>query len=81
MKLKQLISLRTRRLLKERAWTQYKLASRGAIPFSTLSYTLNNHGKSIRMETILNICRGFDISLSDFFNDSLFAPENIADDD
>ena len=81
MKLKKLIALRTRNILQERAWSQYKLAMRSAIPFSTLSYTLNDHGKSITMETVLNICRGLDISLKDFFNDELFNPENIEDND
>ena len=81
MNFKKLIAKRTRRLLKSRKWTQYKLALRSAIPFSTLSYTLNYKGKSVTSETLLNICRGFDITLADFFNDPLFNLENIEDDE
>ena len=81
MQLTELIAKRTKKLLKQRSWTQYKLAQRSAVPCSTLSNTLNCKVKSLRLETLLNICRGFDITLSDFFNDALFELENIADDD
>ena len=80
MELKKLISKRTYQLLKERKWTQYKLAQRSALPLSTLYYVLSSKGKSITMETLLNICRGFDMSLAEFFTDKSFDPENIADD-
>ena len=81
MDFNQLIAKRTRQLLKERKWTQYKLARRSAIPCSTLSYALNGKVKSITSETLLNICRGFDMKLSDFFDNELFNPENISDND
>ena len=80
MELKQLISKRTYQLLKERKWTQYKLAQRSALPLSTLYHVLSHKGKSVTMETLLNICRGFDISLAEFFGDKSFDLENIADD-
>lgn len=79
MTFKQLIAKRTRRLLKSRNWTQYKLAQMSAIPFSTLSYTLNHKGISVTSETLLNICRGLDITLAEFFDDNLFSFENIDD--
>lgn len=79
MQFEQLIATRTRALLKERQWTQYQLALRGAIPFSTLSYILNGKGKSVKSDTLLNICRGFEISPGEFFNTDLFNLENIED--
>lgn len=80
MKLNQLISKRTRQLMREREWTQYKLSQRSAIPLSTLSNTINCKSSTIMLETLINICRGFDISVADFFNVDLFSPENISDD-
>ena len=75
----ELIAKRIRRLLKARHWTQYKLSQRSAIPQSTISYILKGKGKFLSSETLLNICRGFDIRIVDFFDDELFEPENIAD--
>ena len=80
MQFKDLISKRTRQLLKERNWTQYRLATRGAIPFSTLSYILNDKGHSLSSETIINLCRGFDMSPGEFFGTDLFDLSNISDD-
>ena len=79
MELTKLIAKRTQQLLKERKWKQYKLARLGAIPCSTLSYILNGKVKSISTETLLNICRGFNIELNEFFNNEMFAFENISD--
>ena len=80
MKFNQLIAKRTKRLMKERNWTQYQLAQQSGVPRSTISYTLNSKGETLKTDTILNICRGFGISLMEFFNDPSFLPENIADD-
>ena len=79
MTFNQLIAKRIRRLMKERNWTQYKLSERSGLPKSTISYTLKGKGESFKTTTILNICRGFGISVIDFFNDNSFLPENIAD--
>lgn len=79
MKLNQLIAKRTKRLLKDRQWTQYHLSKRSAVSNSTLSNMLNCKCNTLTVETCLNICRGFDISIADFFNDELFNPENIED--
>ncbi len=80
MTFNQLVAKRTRQLLKARNWTQYKLANRSAIPFSTLDYLIHSRGKTITLETLLNICRGFEITLSEFFSVPLFELENIDDD-
>ena len=80
MKFNQLIAKRIKKLLKERKWTQYKLAQRGALPLSTLSHVIKCKSETLTMETFLNICRGFDLSVLAFFNDTMFDPENISDD-
>ena len=79
MQFTELIAMRIKDLLKQRKWTRYKLATRAAIPCSTLYYTLAAGGDSIKTSTLINICRGFDITIGDFFNDPMFDLENIAD--
>lgn len=81
MKFNQLISKRIRKLLNERNWTQYELAQRGGLSQSTLCCVLKNRWATIGSDTLLNICRGFDMPITEFFNDALFDFENIADDD
>lgn len=79
MQLSQLIAKRIKALLRQRNWTRYELARRAAIPCSTLYYTLSGTNGSTQSETLINICRGFDITLFEFFNDPMFELENIAD--
>lgn len=81
MKMTQRIAKRTRRLLKERHWTQYKLARQAAVPISTLHHVISGRSQNMKIETLLNICRGFQISIVEFFSDDLFTPENIPDND
>ena len=81
MKFNQLIAKRIRKLLKERNWTQYKLAQRGGLSQATLCCVLKSRWDAITSETLLNICRGFDIPIAVFFDDPLFEFENIDDDD
>lgn len=80
MKFNQLIAKRVKALLYERQWTQYQLSQQSGLPKSTISYTLKGRNQTLKTDTILNICRGFGISIFDFFNDPSFQPENIADD-
>ena len=75
-----LISLRVRNLLKANLLSQYDLSQRSGIPNSTLSTVLKEKCKGVNSETLLNICRGFDIRIKDFFDDEMFEPENILDD-
>lgn len=79
MQLSELIARRIKALLEERKWTRYELARRAAIPCSTLYYILNGENGSTQSNTLINICRGFDITLFDFFNDPMFELANIAD--
>ena len=80
MQLTTLIAKRIKDLLKQRKWTRYELARRAAIPCSTLYYMLAAAGDSIKTSTLINICRGFEMNMFDFFNDPMFELANIADD-
>lgn len=65
-----------RELCNQRGWTYYKLAQESNIPYSSLNTMLKKqHIPSIY--NLIKICRGFDITLSEFFSD---AEENGIDD-
>lgn len=72
---------RIRQLLKERNITSYKLAELSAVPHSTISMVLSCKTENPRILTLLNLCRGFNITLAEYFNSNLFTLENLSDDD
>ena len=57
---------RIKKMRIEKGWTEYELAKRSGVPQSTISswYTKNNQPSVTSLESI---CRGFGISLSQFF--------------
>lgn len=52
-----------------------KLATRAGIPPSTLNSFMCGKSNDPTTSTILHICEAFDMSLSEFYDDSLF--ENV----
>ena len=53
-------------LLEERGWTLYRLAKESDLSYSTLK-NLFQHKKSLTIPTLMRICDGLGISLSEFF--------------
>lgn len=80
MKFTELIVQRTYDLLNAKNWSVYKLAARSAIPNSTLAHVLSCQCKTVSSEILINICRGFDIPIYEFFTKDMFEFENISDD-
>lgn len=74
------IASRIRELMKERHWTAYELAKQSGLSTSTLDNLLHERCKSCNFNTLINICRGFNIQLRDFFSNKLFLFENLNDD-
>ena len=79
MHLNQSISKRITELMKEHKMTQYALSMKSGVPQSTLSTIINCRFESMKIRIIYEICEGFEISLSDFFNSPIFDRENIID--
>ena len=77
MKLSEAIGKRVESLLKERNLTQYKLYKNGGIPRSTISTVVDGKYKTVKADTIYQICATLGISLKEFFDDDAF--ENIED--
>ncbi len=66
----ELLSARIMFFCKEKRMTYYKLASRSAIPLTTLMHIMNGSTKNPGVFTIIKICSGLE-----FFNSKEF--ENI----
>lgn len=72
MKLNEAISQRIFQYIKEKNISVNKLATMSLLTQSTLNNIVNNHTKDIKLQTLIRICDGLDISLSEFFNSDLF---------
>ena len=79
MKLNQAVSERIKELCAERKITQYGLYIKSGVPQSTLSTITNCTFQSVKLRIIYEICEGFEITLSDFFDSPLFDRTNIED--
>lgn len=77
MQLNQAVSLRLSELLKERNMTQYQLFTRSGVPKSTIHNLVACSYNSVKLRIIHELCQGFQISISDFFNSPLFDEVNL----
>ena len=72
MDLQKAIQLRILDLCKERNITINKLATLSGVRQSTINSIINGHSKKVEVLTVLRICLGLDIHLSDLFDNEIF---------
>lgn len=71
------VALRISNLLVKNNLTQYALCQRIAMPEETLRSIINERYKTVKLDTIILICDGFNITIQEFFNDEIFKRENL----
>ena len=62
------IILRVKSICEARSWTLYRLAKESDIPYSTLC-TMMHKANAPSIPTLIKICNGFGITLTEFFDD------------
>lgn len=72
MKLTKAVSEKINKILIEKDITVNKLASISCLTQSTVDSLVNGKSKNPKILTIVRICDGLGITLSDFFDDELF---------
>ena len=77
MQLKEAISARLSELLNERGMTQYQLYMKSGVPKSTIGNVINCSYDSVKLRIIHEMCQGFEINISDFFDSPLFEESNL----
>ena len=77
MQLNEAISARLSELLSERGMTQYQLYMKSGVPKSTIGNVINCSYDSVKLRIIHEMCQGFEINISDFFNSPLFEESNL----
>lgn len=78
MKLSDAIRKRIDNIFKEKDLNMWKLYKRTGIPMATLSAFMSGKRDLLTLKTLLHICEGFDMKLSEFFEDPLF--DNVEQD-
>lgn len=71
------VSLRVGKLLTERNISLYKLEQESGILHGTMMCIMNGRNKNITLKTVMQIAKGFNMSLLDFLDDELFNEGNI----
>lgn len=72
MQLADAIRKRIKHLLRENHMRPYDLCKASGIAPAVLSEFMNNHTKNLRVDTLLHLCEGFNVTLEQFFSDNLF---------
>lgn len=67
--------LKIKELLKERNWSIYKLAKESDIPYSSLNSLFQKNNQPT-ISTLEKLCKGFHISMGEFFSDETPYREN-----
>ena len=72
MRLSDAIRKRIKYYLKEKEMNVWKLCKMSGIPCSTISTFMSKKTELIKLDTLLHICEGFNITLGEFFSDEIF---------
>lgn len=72
MKLQKAVALRITNLLIRHNKTRYALCKQIAMSEQTLKNIIDERNTDIKLSTIAKIADGFDLSLEEFFSDTLF---------
>lgn len=77
MQLNQAVSKRVDELLSERGMTKYQLFMKSGVPKSSISNITNCAYESVKLRVIHELCQGFGISITEFFDSPLFSEDNL----
>lgn len=79
MNLNKAISARIIQLINERNWTAFRLAYESGLANSTVSNVILGKCKSCNLDTVINLCRGLRIEITEFVNSDMFLLKNLSD--
>ena len=71
------VAKRISALLKEKDMTQYRLEVNSGIQHGSMQCIMNGRNKSIKLDTVMMIAEGFNMTLIEFLNDEIFTAEEI----
>ena len=77
LKITTAIAIRVSNILRERNLSQYRLEKNIAMPHNTMKTLMRETNKSVNLKTVLQIVRGLDMTVSEFFDDPIFESDEL----
>lgn len=77
MKISSAVALRVSNILRERNKSFYRLEKDIDIPHNTMKTLMRETNKSVNLRTVMQIAKGLNMTLSEFFNDPIFESEEL----
>ena len=71
------VGLRISNLLNEKDITLYRLEQNSGILHGTIMCIINERNKNVTLKTIMQLARGFNMTLIEFLDDKLFTNEDL----
>ena len=71
------VGLRISNLLAEKNMSLYRLEQNSGILHGTMMCIMNERNKNITLKTIMQLARGFNMTLLEFLDDKLFNNEDL----
>ena len=72
MKISTAVAMRISKLLHERGISQDRFERDNAIPHNTMKTIMSEKNSSVNLKTVMQFARGFNMTVSEFFNDPVF---------
>ena len=77
MNLCKAVGLRISELLKEKKMTLYRLEQNSGILHGTMMCIMNERNKNVTLRTIIQLSRGFNMTLLEFLDNKLFTSDDL----
>ena len=77
MNISEAVALRIKELLKLNNITQYKLEQKACLSHDTIKSIMKGKAKGVNLKTVIAIADGFEMTVSEFLNSTLFAYNNL----
>ncbi|MBQ8908781.1 MAG: helix-turn-helix domain-containing protein [Clostridia bacterium] len=71
------VGLRISKLLSEKDMTLYRLEQKSGILHGTMMCIMNERNKNITLKTVMQLARGFEMTLLEFLDDKIFTDEKL----
>ncbi|MBO4983000.1 MAG: helix-turn-helix transcriptional regulator [Clostridia bacterium] len=71
------VAHRISKLLKEKNMSQYRLEQESGIQHGSMQCIMNGRNKTVTLSTIILLAKGFNMTITEFFNDEIFNWENF----
>ncbi len=77
MKISTAVALRISNILRERNMSQYRLEKTIDMPHNTMKTLMHERNESVNLKTVMQIIRGLDMTVAQFFDDPLFESSEL----